>query len=64
MLLRQGRLRWLGHMRRIEDGQLPKDILYSELASGKRPKGDPQLRCKGVKLYFEDVFHLRHFNYI
>lgn len=33
--LRQRRLRWHGHVRRMEDGRMPKDILYSELASGK-----------------------------
>ena len=33
-LLRTRRLRWLGHVRRMEDGRIPKDILYGELASG------------------------------
>ena len=27
-LLSQRRMRWLGHVRRMEDGRLPKDILY------------------------------------
>ena len=43
-LLRQRRLRWLGHVRRMEDGRIPKDILYGQLASGKRRTGRPQLR--------------------
>ena len=47
-LLRQRRLRWLGHVCRMEDGRIPKDILYSELASGKRNTGRPQLRFKDV----------------
>ena len=47
-LLRQRRLRWLGHVRRMEDGRIPKDILYGELASGKRSVGRPQLRYKDV----------------
>ena len=47
-LLRQRRLRWLGHVRRMEDGRTPKDILYGELASGKRSVGRPQLRYKDV----------------
>ena len=42
------RLRWHGHVRRMEDGRMPKDILYSELASGKRSVGCPQLRYKVV----------------
>ncbi|XP_050710731.1 uncharacterized protein LOC126995286 [Eriocheir sinensis] len=47
-MLRQRRLRWIGHVRRMEDGRIPKDILYGELASGKRPRGRPQLRYKDV----------------
>ena len=35
-LLRQRTLRWLGHVRRMEDGHIPKDILYGELALGRR----------------------------
>ena len=35
----------------MEDGQIPKDILYGELTSGQRSTGHPQLRykdaCKG-----------------
>jgi hypothetical protein len=47
-LLRQRRLRWLGHVHRMEDGRIPKDILYSELAKGKRTTGRPHLRYKDV----------------
>ncbi|XP_052712455.1 uncharacterized protein LOC128186658 [Crassostrea angulata] len=47
-LLRQRRLRWLGHVRRMDDGRIPKDILYGELRSGKRSTGRPQLRFKDV----------------
>ena len=32
----------------MEDGRIPKDILYGELASGRRSKGRPQLRYKDV----------------
>ena len=46
-LLRQRRLRWLGHVYRIEEGRIPKDILYGELASG-RSIGRRQLRYKVV----------------
>ncbi|TWW67246.1 hypothetical protein D4764_02G0002870 [Takifugu flavidus] len=47
-LLRQRRLRWLGHVCRMDDGHISKDILFAELSSGKRQKGRPQLRYKDV----------------
>ncbi|XP_069187808.1 uncharacterized protein [Procambarus clarkii] len=45
-LLKQRRMRWLGHVTRMEDGCILKDLLYGELASGRRPTGRPQLRFK------------------
>ena len=45
-LLRQCQLHWLGHVHCMEDGQIPKDILYSELTSGQRSTGHLQLRYK------------------
>ncbi|XP_076067767.1 uncharacterized protein LOC143040573 [Oratosquilla oratoria] len=47
-LLRQRRLHWLGHVHRMEDGHIPKDILYGELTSGGRTNGRPQLWFKNV----------------
>ena len=47
-LLRQRRLRWLGHVRRMDDGRIPKYILYGELALGRRTTGHPHLRYKDV----------------
>ena len=46
--LKQRRMRWLGHVTRMEDGRIPKDLLYGKLATGKRPTGRPQLRFKDV----------------
>ena len=43
-LLRQRRLRWLGHVHRMEDGRIPKDLLYGELEMGERARGRPLLR--------------------
>ena len=47
--LKQRRMRWLGHVTRMKDGRILKEILlYGELATGKRPTGRPQLRFKDV----------------
>ena len=47
-ILSQRRLRWLGHVCRMHDGRIPKDILYGELATGTRPTGRPALRYRDV----------------
>ncbi|XP_072095160.1 uncharacterized protein [Mobula birostris] len=47
-LLQQRRLRWLGHVHCMSDGRIQKDLLYGELASGKRAQGQPHLRFKDV----------------
>ena len=47
-LLKQRRMRWLGHTVRMEDGRIPKDLLYGELTEGSRPSGRPHLRYKDV----------------
>ena len=47
-LLRQRRLRWLGHARRMVDGRIPKGLLYGELDLGSRRLGRPKLRFKDV----------------
>ena len=46
LMLSQRRLRWLVHVHRMEDGRIPKDVLYGELALGRRPVGRPALRYK------------------
>lgn len=47
-ILRERRLRWLGHVHRMDCGRIPKDLLYGELAEGTRPIGRPRLRFKDV----------------
>ena len=47
-MLQQRRLRWIGHVHRMPHTRLPRAILYSELASGKRTTGRPLLRYKDV----------------
>ena len=46
--LKMRRMRWLGHLRRMPDGHLPKDILCSELCTGSRSRGRPMLHFKEV----------------
>ena len=41
-------MRWLGHVTRMKDGRIAKDLLYGELVTGKRRTGQPQLRFKDV----------------
>ena len=45
-LVRLARLRWLGHVWRMEDSRIPKMILFSELTRGKRPQHRPFLRWR------------------
>ncbi|KAK3871494.1 hypothetical protein Pcinc_023359 [Petrolisthes cinctipes] len=40
------RLRWAGHVQKMEPFRLPKIMLYGELANGTRPRGAPKLRYK------------------
>ena len=47
-MLCQRRLRWLGHVHRVEDSRIPKDLLFGLLALGCRPVGRPALRYKGL----------------
>lgn len=47
-MISERRLRWLGHVSRMSDGRIPKDILYGELAEGTRARGRPILRFKDV----------------
>ena len=47
-LLSKRRLRWLGHVSRMQDGRIPKDILFGELATGSRSTGRPLFRFKDV----------------
>ena len=47
-LLKQRRLRWLGHVRRMDDGRITKDLLYGELVKGKRSLGRPKQCYRNV----------------
>ena len=45
-LLKQRRMPWLGHVVGMNDGRIPKDLLYGYLAQGKHLTGRPHLRYK------------------
>ena len=45
-LLSQRRLRWLGHVHRMANRRIPKDMLYGELVTGTRTLGRPYLRYR------------------
>ena len=44
--IRHRQLRWCGHIARMSDQRLPKQLLYGELKTGKRPQGRPRKRYK------------------
>ena len=41
-------MRWVGHVVRMEDSRLPKQLFYGELSTGKRPRHKPRKRFKDV----------------
>ncbi|XP_074612810.1 uncharacterized protein LOC141869503 [Acropora palmata] len=45
-LLTQSQLRWSGHLVRMQDNRLPKQLFYSEQTEGHRSRGRPKLRYK------------------
>ena len=47
LLIEKG-LRWLGHIHRMDENRLPRQLLYSQLSIGKRNRGRPKLRFKDV----------------
>jgi len=47
-ILKQRRLRWLGHVSRMDPSRLPHQTLYGQLADGKRDRGRPKLRFVDV----------------
>ncbi len=42
----QNQLRWIGHVIRMPDSRLPKQVLYSQLVEGKRAPGGQKKRYK------------------
>ena len=46
MIVRKMQLRWAGHVARMSDNRIPKQLLFGELAIGTRTVGRPLLRWK------------------
>ena len=45
-LLLKAQMRWTGHVIRMEDSRIPRQVLYGELREGSRRQGRPKLRYK------------------
>ena len=45
-LLLKAQLRWAGHVIRMEDHRIPRQLMYGELQKGSRKRGRPKLRFK------------------
>lgn len=45
--VRLRRLQWSGHIQRMQDGRIPKEVLDGQLG-GKRPMGKPRARWEDV----------------
>lgn len=55
-LLTKQQLRWTGHVLRMSDDRLPKQLLYSELQDGHRNIGAPRKRYKdNLKIHLKNV---------
>ena len=57
-ILAAKRLRWLGHIDRLPDHRLPKQVLYGELCKGSRPLGCPIKRFKDTCKRDLQAFHI------
>ena len=56
-LLVKNNLRWIGHVIRMKNHRLPKQLLYGELSAGKRKQGGQRKRFKdNLKHYLKCCF--------
>lgn len=57
-MILKSQLCWVGHVTRMEDHRLPKQLLYGELCAGKRNTGRPRKRfkdCVKAHLTYADI---------
>ena len=47
-IIKKSRLKWVGHVNRMPDHRYPKQLLFSQLAEGKRNRGKPKQRWKDL----------------
>ena len=58
-LLMRNQMRWAGHLIRMDDSRLPKQLFYGELASGARPQHKPNKRFRDeVKVNLKKLISL------
>ena len=48
MRVMRNQMRWAGHLVRMKDERIPKQLFYGELSTGKRPQHKPRKRFKDV----------------
>ncbi|XP_063531447.1 uncharacterized protein LOC134742328 [Cydia strobilella] len=58
-MLKQRRLRWLGHVHRMDPERLPRQVMLGQIADVKRPVGRPALRFKDSCKRNMDSFGIR-----
>ena len=46
--IKRAQLRWSGHLVRMADDRIPKDVFYGELDAGHRTRGGQRKRYKDV----------------
>ena len=59
MIVRKMQLRWAGHVARMSDDRIPKQLLFGELTTGARTVGRPLLRWKDS---LKDTETIKHFH--